>query len=822
MKTKLTGSELGKQVCVTSWISKLCIWFTKAFRSGVNWVQSLKSNRIVRPSYPMILGMDSPRIRILACLFLTCVVSSVHATTYYVSPTGSDSSSGSQTAPWLTIGHAISAMSGGDTIMLNDGVYTERNGISASKDGTAASPTRILAVHPLMVTNIGGFTISQGGPGYVNWSGIVFQDGPATPNWEGMLNFYHSSSGAPLGAGYSISNCWFQGVQSPTNHNIPAINMETCTNAASCAQNFTLVNCVFTNTSQYIMSLMVSNALVANNRLDFANTHDAIHCWGAQIMISNNVITNISANPLVADHTDILQYWSDSPAVECTNVYFCHNTIVNCEAQFFQLEWRTATNYSFGKLGGLYVFNNLYINVQHHGSIDIPNVHIYNNLFYKCRMTDGTLKLLFMAGPQNPKGESQYSSICNNIFYDCGGTNTISDANAGWYDATELGTPVGFVGDYNYAVTEAGFAPKNANTWTTNGFEAHGINGGNPHFAAPDIGDYHPTANSPYVDKGTNVLATVPYDADHYARYFGAGFDMGPYEYDPGLLVKFNPATSLSAGIMTNLAGYPTQGGRMSPTNWPYQTNYNGRLGARFTVRPGHYEGSIDLGWGDYVAVTNLSPLQNLTNGTISFWAQYFQTMSNGVLWADQLRVQRIFDGGYQGYPWSAGTFFIGRGFSPVSGDNNQTVMRLYSTDPNANPTTLVSWPDRTADGSTTNWHFYTLTWNGSSAGTNLFAYLDGNLVASNAMNASFYKITNDFNWFSLGCWSHDGTPQWQDVDDYPNNGWFNGVLGEFRIYNRALSAAEVNALANNSGGGNTVVINNVQRPGPPGNLRFQ
>jgi hypothetical protein len=48
-----------------------------------------------------------------------------YATTYYISPTGSDvTGAGTTVDPWATIHKGISAMSGGDTLILKDGTYT--------------------------------------------------------------------------------------------------------------------------------------------------------------------------------------------------------------------------------------------------------------------------------------------------------------------------------------------------------------------------------------------------------------------------------------------------------------------------------------------------------------------------------------------------------------------------------------------------------------------------------------------------------------------------------------------------------------------------
>ena len=48
------------------------------------------------------------------------------------------------------------------------------------------------------------------------------------------------------------------------------------------------------------------------------------------------------------------------------------------------------------------------------------------------------------------------------------------------------------------------------------------------------------------------------------------------------------------------------------------------------------------------------------------------------------------------------------------------------------------------------------------------------------------------------GCNTHGGSPALEDEPggpDYPNHGWFNGVMDDVRIYHRALSASEVATL---------------------------
>jgi hypothetical protein len=58
---------------------------------------------------------------------------------HYVDPAGSDGNPGTSTAPWRTIQHAADVTSPGDTVIVNDGVYTGGgNVVTISRSGTAA------------------------------------------------------------------------------------------------------------------------------------------------------------------------------------------------------------------------------------------------------------------------------------------------------------------------------------------------------------------------------------------------------------------------------------------------------------------------------------------------------------------------------------------------------------------------------------------------------------------------------------------------------------------------------------------------------------
>jgi uncharacterized repeat protein (TIGR02059 family) len=80
-------------------------------------------------------------------LFLLCASLTLSAATYYVSPTGNDSNSGSITSPFFTLNKAWSVVAAGDIIYMRGGTYhygTTMN-LLQDKSGTSSSPIKIMA-----------------------------------------------------------------------------------------------------------------------------------------------------------------------------------------------------------------------------------------------------------------------------------------------------------------------------------------------------------------------------------------------------------------------------------------------------------------------------------------------------------------------------------------------------------------------------------------------------------------------------------------------------------------------------------------------------
>jgi hypothetical protein len=83
-----------------------------------------------------------------------------------------------------------------------------------------------------------------------------------------------------------------------------------------------------------------------------------------------------------------------------------------------------------------------------------------------------------------------------------------------------------------------------------------------PGFVGAPDGDYHLAAGSPCIDDATSTAAPAT-DKDGIARPWGAGYDIGAYEYYVPL---FHPITSLSGSSSAKVNKTFTLSGTVSPT----------------------------------------------------------------------------------------------------------------------------------------------------------------------------------------------------------------------------------------------------------------
>jgi len=142
-------------------------------------------------------------MRKLFCIFIFLSAFSAWATTYYLSPSGSDSYTTEQAqnegTPWKTFGKAFGEMSAEDELILLDGVYSEAAGtgyISYLGTGSEQAPsgTNKSAMTIVRAKNAGNVTVDGGSnaglfvgrstrkDSYIKFQGITFEGGGSLYN----------------------------------------------------------------------------------------------------------------------------------------------------------------------------------------------------------------------------------------------------------------------------------------------------------------------------------------------------------------------------------------------------------------------------------------------------------------------------------------------------------------------------------------------------------------------------------------------------------------------------------------------------------------
>lgn len=195
---------------------------------------------------------------------------------------------------------------------------------------------------------------------------------------------------------------------------------------------------------------------------------------------------------------------------------------------------------------------------------------------------------------------------------------------------------------------------------------------------------------------------------------------------------------------------------------------------------------------GDYAGITtNVSVFTNMTSGVISMWVRYFSATNIDPTYTilNDQNAKVISAGTSAG---KNGNWLFGRDYSA------NTVFTVITND--SAPTkvySIINFPDGAAGskGDTTNWHHYAI----SFANGRLTNYFDGAVVTNQSMHVPL--TLGAFNgvqpWIGLGCDTHSGTPQMEDEvgEDYPNHGWFNGLMDDIRIYDGPMTSAEMSSV---------------------------
>jgi hypothetical protein len=436
----------------------------------------------------------------IAALFQT----SLSGATYFVAMTGSDADVGSTNQPWRTIQKAANISRPGDIVIVAPGFYQER--VVSQRSGVEGAPITFKSDG---VARVHGFQVNDS---YITISGFEIT-GEATTGYSGAIDL------AKPAQGIKILNAYLHDLP----NSVYGISFGWSVNAAGGPQNCCVSNCVFNSLNYHATSVMGANHELLNNRFEALNGWDAHRVHGSNHVFRGNTYLNWKAKAGIGNHPDILQNIAEE-GLESQAIVFEGNYVRNIESQICQLNamadldhdgvpdvvlTNTVRNWLFR--------NNVFVDVTMAANLGVPACKWYNNLFYRCTTNTGAV-LLWNWAKTSVGSEGE---CFNNIFVFCG--YNPASPYSGWYYADPAVTST-FRADYNF-VAGTIYAAKSPSSFT----ELHGINGGNPMFRAPAMGDFHLLSGSPVISAGLRIQGFSG-DFDGNARPL-TNWTIGPFEF---------------------------------------------------------------------------------------------------------------------------------------------------------------------------------------------------------------------------------------------------------------------------------------------------
>jgi hypothetical protein len=305
----------------------------------------------------------------------TVTVTAASGTTFYVSKSGSDSNSGSQSAPWLTIQHAATTATAGDTVIVEAGTYNESDTFSNS--GTVSAPIVFQSQTPgTAILDGTGVPCCNGPDGYATGLFNIGNVNYVTINGFTFQNFTTSSAdNTPAGidiygygTGISILNNTVHNITTTSEKEGNAYGISVHgTNATPISGLIVSGNTVYNNKTGNSETVTfngnVQNFTVTNN-LVYDNDNIGIDFIGGEGTaptgydsatngeVSDNVVYGISAinNPGEGNSYDADGLYCDT----CTNVTIERNTVYACD-----LNIEVASEHKDKVASGVIVRNNL-------------------------------------------------------------------------------------------------------------------------------------------------------------------------------------------------------------------------------------------------------------------------------------------------------------------------------------------------------------------------------------------------------------------------------------------------------------------------------
>ncbi len=403
------------------------------------------------------------RFYFLIFLFITILfASSVHAATYYVDqnhPQASDSNSGTEAFPWLTLYNSTGKLYAGDVLIVKNGTYASKAsqewyipGITFSRSGTSGNPITVKA-YPGHTPVIDGNTSTWRTIGAYNKSYIVLDGFKII---YGVVAFHTCSY-------ITIQNCELQyGLTDPADPSH--------------------TNMIIIESTQY--------ATIRNNKI-YGNKYHAPGGTNNQVAImlyGNNNNTIIENNLLYDNHYGYRN--------KCGS---------NCPSnQYNTIRYNIFRDHTYNAilLGGYStasqnerIYQNIFLNTPMAIFFNTGNsgAHVYNNVFYWDAGSNPSLRegVGIIGGSTNPNLQ-----IFNNIFrgYSSPISNEVPLPSGLYIDYNSYSNYIGFFYDWSWITF---------NQFKTNvGNNNYVQNNVDPLFVDPTNRDFRLQSNSPCLNSG--------------------------------------------------------------------------------------------------------------------------------------------------------------------------------------------------------------------------------------------------------------------------------------------------------------------------------
>ena len=493
----------------------------------------------------------------------TVTITAPSGLTYYVSPSGSNTNSGTSTSsPWKTITYAISQATPGATIHVLAGTYNEL--VNINKSGTALGGYITLLSDPAKAAIIDGTGLSipnsQNGLVNIASQSYVIVNGFEIRNYKTT-----NDSLEPLGVFVSGAG---SNIQILNNHIHDIANTGTAHPASNCGSPNPQAHGLLVAGTTAPAAL--TNITVDSNELDHLTTG-----CSESMTFDGNVDTFFATNNLVHDNTNIgidaagyFKYSPDPNYDRARNGYIALNTVYNITSDNNPV-------YAKGCLcaDGIYVDGGTAITVERNRihNVDIGLEMASENSGKVSSYVIARSNLIYLnntvgisiGGYQSSVGGTDHVTIVNNTLLENNSKNAGSEFQV-QFNATNniFENNIAYANSYGFFVnsvsTQANPVAINYNlyfssvaqsssSWTWNntshtGFGSSGWQGtGNdatssyadPMFLSLTTPDLHVSASSPAVNTGNTSLGATDfgnYDFAGNARVQGSNVDKGAYE----------------------------------------------------------------------------------------------------------------------------------------------------------------------------------------------------------------------------------------------------------------------------------------------------